>query len=531
MEKDSLNVMPDDIQRLIGREAQKSNILAARTISEIVKTTLGPKGMDKMLVSQTNEVTITNDGATILKEMQIEHPAAKIMVDIAKTQESEVGDGTTSVVMIAGKLLENAEKLLNQKVHPISIINGYKLAEKKCQEFLNELSININEDDDSLLKKIAITSMTGKGAESLKEQLSEIALNAIKQIKDENIDLSNIKIQKIKGSSIYETKLILGMILDKERISKDMPERIENAKIALFDIGLEIRNPEIETKISISSPEQLENFIEQEERFIREIVKKIVENKVNVIFCQKGVDEFAQYLLSKEKIYVCRRVSRSDMEKISRATGAKIITNLDELSESQLGYAESVEERKEDQEYYTYINGCKNPKSLTILIRGTNDYLLDEIERALEDALGVISSSIKTKKIVLGAGATDIELSKMLKDFNKTVQGKEKLAVEEFANSLEFIPLTLSENAGLDPIEILTELKTRHENNEGEAGINLLTNKIENIKDSMIFEPYRVKSQAISSATEAAIMILRIDDVIAAKEEKFNNRNQLDDYE
>jgi len=530
MEKDSLNIIPDEVQRLIGKEAQRSNILAARTISEIVKTTLGPKGMDKMLVSPTNEIIITNDGATILREMQIEHPAAKIMVDIAKTQESEVGDGTTTVVMIAGKLLENAEKLINQKVHPISIINGYRLAEKKCQEFLNKLSININENDVLLLKQIAMTSMTGKGAESLKEELSEIALNAIKQIKEEGIDLSNIKIQKIKGSSISDTKLIFGVVLDKERISKDMPEKVEDAKIALFDIGLEVRNPEIETKISISSPDQLESFIEQEERFIREIVKKIVENKINVIFCQKGVDEFAQYLLAKENIYVCRRVSRSDMEKISKATQAKIITNLDEISESQLGYAESVEEKKEGQDYYTYINGCKNPKSLTILIKGTNDYLLDEVERAIEDALGVISSSIKTKKIVLGAGATDIELSKMLREFSKSVQGKEKLALEEFANSLEFVPLTLSENAGLDPIEILTELKTKHENNEKEIGINLLTNKIENVRESMIFEPYKVKSQAISSATEAAIMILRIDDVIASKEEKFK-KNHLEDYE
>jgi thermosome len=531
MEKDNLNVLPEEIQRLIGKEAQRNNILAAKTISEIVKTTLGPKGMDKMLVSPSNEITITNDGATILKEMQIEHPAAKIMVDIAKTQELEVGDGTTSVVMIAGKLLENAEKLLNQKIHPISIINGYKISEEKSQEFLEELSIRINPEDNETLKKIAITSMTGKGIESLKTELADISLKAIQQIKEnENIDLKNIKILKIKGNSISDTNLVYGIVLDKERISKDMPERIENAKIALFDTSLELRNPEIEAKISITSPEQLEEFLEQEERYIREIVNKIVQNKINVVFCQKGIDDFAQYLLSKNNVYACRRVSRTDLEKIARATDAKIITNLGEITESQLGYAKIVEEKKEGEDYYTFIDGCKNPKSLTILIRGTNDYLLDEIERALEDSLGVISSCLKTKKILLGAGSMEIELSKKLRNFSKSVQGKERLAIEEFANALEFIPLTLAENAGLDPIEILTELKTRHENNENYIGINLLNNSLEDIRKSGIFEPYMVKSQAISSATEAAIMILRIDDIIASKEQP-KNKNPLEDYE
>ncbi|MCX6746516.1 MAG: thermosome subunit alpha [Candidatus Pacearchaeota archaeon] len=517
MTEKPVTLMPEDIQRIMGRDAQRNNILAARMVAEMVKTTLGPKGMDKMLVSPTNEITVTNDGVTILEEMQIEHPAAKMMVDIAKTQDTEVGDGTTTVVMIAGKLLENAERLLDQKIHPTVIVKGYKMAAEKAQEILNEIALRINPEDEEILKQIAMTAMTGKGAESLREKFAGIIVKAVKQIQNNGkIDLDDIKIEKSKGEGIADTELISGIVLDKEKVSNDMPFKITNAKIVLIDFPLELKNPEIDTKISISSPEQLQGFLNQEERIIKEMIKKVEDTGANVVFCQKGIDDFAQYLLSKAGIYACRRVARSDMEKLAKATGGKIVSNLNELSSSELGNSEIVEEVKHGKDVLTYVKGCKNPKALTILIHGGTDHIIDEIERAFKDGLGVVSSSLRTRLVVPGGGAIEIELARRLRHFGQSLSGREQLAVEEFASALEFIPITLAENAGLDPIDVLTELKSRHDSGEKNAGLNLFTNKIENVLEAKIIEPYQIKTQAINSATEVATMILRIDDVIAS---------------
>lgn len=521
-------LMPEDIQRLIGRDAQRNNILAAKLVSDIVKTTLGPKGMDKMLVSSTDEIIITNDGVTILDQMQIEHPAAKMMVEIAKTQESEVGDGTTSSVMIAGKLLENAEKLLDQKIHPTIITKGYRLAEEKAQEILKEVSLEISPDNDEALRQVAMTAMTGKGAEDSKEKFSGLIVNAVKAIQNNgNIDLKDIKIEKIKGSGIKDSELIFGIVLDKERISSDMPKKINQAKIMLVDFPLELKNPEIDTKISITSPEQLHNFVEGEEFEIRKMVDRILISGANVVFCQKGIDDFAQYLLAKEGIYACRRVAKSDMEKISKASSGKIISNLNEISPNYLGEAEIVEQIKKGEENFTYIRGCKNPKSVTILIHGGTEHVLDEIERAFMDGLGDVASVLETKMVVPGGGAIEIELAKRLREFAQTLEGREQLAVQEYANALEFIPITLAENAGLDPIDVLTELKAKHKAGEMNVGLNLFTNKVENVLGAKIIEPSKIKSQALSSATEVAIMILRIDDVIASKPNKRGRMNEM----
>ncbi len=510
-------LMPEDIQRIMGKDAQRNNILAARMVSEMIKTTLGPKGMDKMLVSPTNQITITNDGVTILEEMQIEHPAAKMMVDIARTQDLEVGDGTTTVVMIAGKLLENAERLLDKKIHPTVIVKGYKLAADKCQEILNEIALRIDPDNEDILKQVAMTAMTGKGAEASKEKFAEIIVKAVKQIQNNGkIDLDDIKTVKSKGDGTADTDLISGIVLDKEKISSDMPSITNNARIVLVDFPLELKNPEIDTKISISSPDQLQGFLNQEERLIREMTGKIRETNANVVFCQKGIDDFAQYLLSKAGIYACRRVAKSDMEKLAKATGGKIVSNINELSSFELGSAEVVEEIKHGSSYFTYVKGCKNPKAVTILIRGGTEHIIDEIERALKDGLGVVASSLKTKLVVPGGGAIEVELARRLRHFGQSLSGREQLAVEEFASALEFIPTTLAENAGLDPIDVLTELKSRHDAGERNAGINLFTNKVENVLEARIIEPYKIKTQAINSASEVAIMILRIDDVIAS---------------
>ena len=522
-DKQPIYILPENVERTMGKDAQRNNILAAKLVSEAVKTTLGPKGMDKMLVDSMGDITVTNDGVTILEEMQIEHPIAKMMVEIARTQDKEVGDGTTTAVMIAGRLLENAEKLLDQKIHPTVITKGYRLAAEKSQELLKNLAINI-EDNDNLLKELVFTSLASKNASAKKEKFADIIVKAVKQISESKneqnskfkIDLSNIKIEKVKGEGIEDTELIQGIVLDKEKVSVDMPSQIRNAKIALIDVALEIKTPETETKISISSPEQLQSFLEQEEKSLKDMADKIKKSGATVVFCQKGIDEVAQYYLAKEKIYACRRIPKSDMEKLARATSAKIVSNLNELNETQLGNAELVEGKKEDSDSYTYITGCKNPKALTILIRGGTEHVISEIERALKDGMGVVASVLKDKKIVPGAGAIEVELAKRLRDYSKSLNGREQFAVEEFANAMEFIPITLAENAGLDPIDILTELRARHQQGETNAGINLLTGKIEDSIVAGIIEPIRIKTQAIDSATEVAVMILRIDDVIAA---------------
>jgi len=517
-EKQPIFILPESTERTMGKDAQRNNILAAKLVADSVKTTLGPKGMDKMLVDSIGDITVTNDGVTILEQMDIEHPAAKMMVEIAKTQESEVGDGTTTAIMFAGKLLENAEKLLDMKIHPTIITKGYGLAAEKARQFLNELAVEISFEGKEDLKSIAVTAMTGKGAEIVKEKFAEIIVQAIEQIKDEdNIDLGNIKIEKNKSNRVENTELIKGLVIDKERVSMDMPRKIAGARIALVSDALELKTPEGDAKISITNPDQLQEFINRDDLRLKEIVEQVRLSGANVLFCQKGIDDVVQYYLSKNKIYACRRVSKSDMENLARATGGKIISNLNELSDVELGKAEIVEEIKQGEDAMTYVRGCENPKALTILIYGGSEHVLDEMERALKDGLGDVAAVIKSKKIVAGAGAIEIELSKRLKEFANSLSGREQLAVQEFANALEFIPNTLAENAGYDPIDVLTELKSKHDNGEKYAGINIFNNKIENSLNAGIIEPMKIKTQAISSATEVAVMILRIDDVLASK--------------
>jgi archaeal chaperonin len=525
-------VMSEEAQRVLGRDAQRNNILAARVVAETVKTTLGPKGMDKMLVDRVGNITVTNDGVTILEEMEIEHPAAKMIVEIAKTQESEVGDGTTTAVMLAGKLLENAEKLLDQKIHPTIITRGYRWAEEKAQKILPELSYEINSEEQ--LKKIAQTAMTGKGAEYMKEKFSEIIVEAIKIIAEKNkANMENIKIEKQKGGSIEDTELIKGVVIDKERVSIEMPDKITNAKIALIEEALEIKGPETETKISISSPTQLQSFLSQEDEMLRAKVDIIKKSGANVLFVQKGIDDLVQYYLAKAGIYAVRRVSKTDMQGLARATGGKIISKLSEITPVELGYAEKVEEVRIGEEGMTYVTGCKNPKALTILIRGGTEHVIDEIERAIKDALGDVSAVVKNSKVVAGGGAIEIELCKKLREFATTLKGRERLAVEEFASALEFIPTTLAENAGMDPIDILTELRANHDAGNKNAGLNLFSGKIEDTLKQGIIEPLKVKTQAVASASEVAIMILRIDDVIAAKKSSGSDGkiNSMSDYE
>ena len=515
-DKQPMYILPENVQRMLGRDAQRNNILAARLVADTVKTTLGPKGMDKMLVSSIGDITITNDGVTILQEMEIEHPAAKMLVEVAKTQEDAVGDGTTTAVILAGKLLENAEKLLDQKIHPTVIAKGYRMAAEKSQEILQKISTTISAKDDNLLKNIAMTAMTGKSAENAKEKIGDIIVKAVKQImENDNINLNNIKLEKRKGNGTSDTELIAGIVLDKERVNSDMPREIKNAKIALIDSSLEIKSPETETKISISSPEQMQAFLDQEETMLKNMVDKIKKSKATVVFCQKGIDDVAQYYLMKEGIYACRRVAKSDMEKLALATEAKIVSKLNELSEKELGFAALVEEIKTGEEGMTYIRGCKNPKALTILIRGSTEHVIDETERAIKDGLGDVAAALKEKKIVAGGGAIEVELARRLRK-ELAVKGREQLAIEQFADALESIPRILAENAGIDPIDIITELRAKHNSGEMNAGLDLFTGKIDNTLKKGIIEPLKIKTQAIQSASEVAVMILRIDDVVAS---------------
>ncbi len=516
-EKQPVYIMPENMQRTMGRDAQRNNILAAKLIAEAVKTTLGPKGMDKMLVDAAGNIIITNDGVTILEEMDIEHPAAKMMVDIAKTQENEVGDGTTTAVLLAGKLLENAEKLLDMKIHPTVIIKGYSLAAKEAEKILHELAIDVNQAQGDVLKYVAMTAMTGKGAETEKEKLATIIVKAINRVSTGNVvSLEDIKIEKCKGEGVEDSVLIEGIVLDKERVSIEMPARIDNARIALVDFALELKNPEGETRISITSPEQLQSFVDREDRLLKEMTSKIVSIGANVIFCQKGIDDVAQYYLAKAGIYACRRVPKADMIKLARATSGHIISSLNEITKEQLGKAKLVREVMHGETKMTYVEGCENPKAVSIVIRGGTDHVIDEVERAIKDGLGDIASVIKLGKIVAGAGAIEIELAKRLREFSTKLNGREQLAVEEFAKALESVPCALAENAGLDPIDIITELKSRHDKGEKYTGINLLTNKIEDVLKEGVVEPLKTKLQAVSSASEVAMMILRIDDVLAA---------------
>ncbi|AKG92463.1 thermosome subunit [Geoglobus ahangari] len=516
-------ILKEGTQRTVGRDAQRMNILAARVIAEAVRSTLGPKGMDKMLVDSLGDVVITNDGVTILKEIDVEHPAAKMVVEIAKTQENEVGDGTTTAVVIAGELLKRAEELLDNEIHPTVIANGYRLAAEKAMEILREIAIDVSKEDEETLKKIASTAMTGKGAEVAIDKLSEIVVKAVKAVAEESngkieVDTDNIKIEKRTGASVEETELIEGIVLDKEVVHPGMPKKVKNAKILVFNGALEVKETETDAKINITDPEMLQKFIEQEEKMIKDMVDKIAEAGANVVFCQKGIDDLAQYYLAKAGILAVRRVKKSDIEKIAKACGAKILTDLRDISSEDLGEAELVEEKKIGDEKMVFVTGCKNPKAVTILVRGGTEHIVDEIARGIEDALKVVAVALEDGKVVAGAGAPEIELSLRLKEWAPSLGGREQLAAEAFAAALEIIPKTLAENAGLDPIDVLVDLKAEHEKGNKYAGVDVETGKVVDMKEAGVLEPLRIKTQAIESATEVAVMLLRIDDVIAAKE-------------
>jgi len=513
-------ILPEGTQRSTGRNAQRNNIMAAKLVAETVRTTLGPKGMDKMIVDSLGDVTITNDGVTILEEMQIEHPAAKMIVEVAKTQEDEVGDGTTTAVVLAGELLKKAEDLLEQEIHPTVIAKGYRIAAEKAQEILNSIAEPVSIKDTSTLKKLAMTAMTGKGAESAKELLADLTVTAIRNVAEDRdgkifVDADDIKIEKKVGGRVEDTELVAGIVLDKEKVHSGMPRNVLNARIALVDSAIEIKNTEIDAKIQITDPNQLQSFLDMEEKMLRDMVAKIEASGANVVFCQKGIDDLAQHYLAKKGIYAARRVKKSDMEKLGKATGASIVTNLDDLSPKDLGKAGLVEEVKVGDEDMTFVRECRNPKSVTVLVKGGTEHVIDEVKRAMDDAIGDVAAALSNGRIVAGAASVEVELARELRRFADSLSGREQLAVRAFAEAIEVIPRTLAENAGLDPIDVLTELKSAHDKKRKWAGINVFTGKVMDAWQAGVLEPLKIKTQAISSASEVAIMILRIDDVIA----------------
>ncbi len=518
MPNNTNHIMPSESNRTTGINAQRTNILAAKLVAEIVRTTLGPKGMDKMLVDSVGDITVTNDGVTILSEMEIEHPTAKMIVEIAKTQEQEIGDGTTTAVILAGELLSKAEKLLDDKIHPTVITKGYKLGAEKAIDILNKLAEDIQDKD---IKNIAITAMTGKGAEGAKEILADLVSKAIKAV-DENhgnkakILKDNIRLEKRTGASIEDSQLINGIVIDKEICHGNMPKNIKNAKIALIDSALEIKTTEIDAKISITDASKMQSFLDVEEKQLRDMVDKISATGANVVLCQRGIDDLVQYFLVKKGIMAARRLKKSDIESIARATGAKIITKLSDIDKDSLGNANNIQEVIVNDEGMIHITGAKSSKVVTILIRGGSEHIIDEIKRALEDAIGDIVSALKNNKVVTGAGAIEMELSRLLRVYASTRKGREQIAVQSFAESFEIIPRTLAENAGLDPIDVLAELRSAHQGKEKNAGINVFSGKIMDACKKGVIEPLSIKLQAINSAAEVAIMILRIDDVIAS---------------
>ena len=533
-------ILKEGTTRSRGREAQRNNIMAARIIGEVLKTTLGPRGMDKMLIDSLGDITITNDGAAILDEIEVEHPAAKMMVEVAKTQDDMVGDGTTTAVVLAGELLKRAEELLDQNIHPTIIVSGYRKAAQKAIEAINTIAKPVDIEDRETLRKVALTSMASKAVGPAKEHLAEIAIDAVKQIVEQRgdrkvADIDNIQIVKKTGKGLFESQLVRGVIIDKEVVHPGMPKKIENAKIALLDCPLEIEKTEFSAEIRIRDPTQMKAFLDQETKMLKEMVEKIKAAGANVVFCQKGIDDMAQHFLAKEDILAARRVKQSDMEKLARATGGRIVTDLDDLTSQDLGAAGIVEERKIGEDKMIFVEDCKNPRSVAVLIRAGLERMVDEAERAMTDALSVVSDVIEHNKIVAGGGATEMEIAKELRDYAAKVGGREQLAIEAFADSIEIVPRTLAENAGLEPIDIIVELRTTHEKADGHPmGVNVFTGKIENMYSDGVVEPAIVKEQAVKSATESASMILRIDDVIAAtkpKEEKEKTPSETESEE
>ncbi|MCL6003080.1 MAG: thermosome subunit beta [Thermoplasmatales archaeon] len=514
-------ILKEGAKRETGKNAMQNNINAAKSIADAVKTTLGPRGMDKMLVDSLGDIVITNDGVTILKEMDIDHPAAKMMVEVSKTQDQEVGDGTTTAAILAGEFLRKAEDLLDQNVHPTVIASGYRMAAEKAKEVLNEISTPVGKEEKVLLK-IATTALNSKGASTSRKKLADIAVKSVMQVAQERgdktiVDFDDIQLVKKQGGSVDDTQLIQGVIVDKERVHPGMPVLVNKARIALLNAALEIKKPEFDTSIRIEDPESIMKFKKQEESILKNMVEKIKVTGANVILTQKGIDDLAMAYLAKDGIYAARRVKKSDIEKLAKAIGGEIITNMDDLTAKDLGNAERVEEVKIGEDHLTFVTGCKNPKAVSVLVRGGTEHVVDEVERSLVDSLHVVAAALQDGKIIPGGGAAAIEIAMKLREYSASVGGREQLAIEKFAEAIEIIPRTLSENAGLDSIGILISLKKEHADGKKNAGVDVVKGKPIDMIELGVIEPIRVGKQAIDSATDAAVMILRIDDVIATK--------------
>ncbi len=522
---DQSYVLPEGAQRVLGRDAMRINIAIGYAVANIIKTTLGPKGMDKMLVSDLGDIVITNDGATILEEMNVDHPAAKLMVEIAKTQDKEVGDGTTTSVVIAGNLLKKAGDLLDQNIHPTTIIKGYELAAKKAEETLHANSENVTSDDIEILKKIALVAMSSKGigSTSEREKLADIIVTSVKQVAEKKdgkfvIDNDLVKIEKKAGGEISDTELINGVLVDKEIVHLGMPKSVKEAKILLLDAALEIEKTETDAKIEITSPDQMDAFLRQEEKMLKDMTDKIVATGATFVFCQKGIDDLAQHYLAKKGVSAVRRVKKSDMEKLSRATGAKIESTLEDMKPADLGNAGLVEEKKVAGESMVFVRNCKDPKSVSIFIRGGTDHIVSEVERAVVDARGAVASALELGRYVIGGGSIEMIIGKALSEYATEIGGREQLAIQAFAEALESIPKTLAENAGMDAIDAIVSLRSKHKKPEGKYfGVDVINGKIADLKVAGVFEPEKVKKQAMSSATETARLVLRIDDIISSR--------------
>ena len=515
-------ILKEGSKREKGKDAQYNNIMAARAIADAVRSTLGPRGMDKMLVDSMGDVVITNDGVTILKEIDVEHPAAKMLVEVAKTQDEECGDGTTTAVILTGELLKKSVDLIDANVHPTIITAGYRMAANKAMEVLDSVAVKVEPKDRDTLLKIAKTAMMSKSISGSKDLMAQVSVDSVSNVAEKvngkwQVDMDNIQVTKKHGGSMDDTQLIPGIIVDKEPVHPGMPKRIEKAKIALLDVALEIKKTEIDAKIEITDPTQMNAFLDEEERMLRQMVDKIKKVGANVVFCQKGIDDLVQHFLAKENIYAGRRVKKGDMEKLSKATGATIISKINELDAADLGKADLVEVRKIQEEEMTFVTGCKNPKAMSILIRGGTDHVVAEIERSLDDAMSVVAVAIEDGRILTGGGSTAVEVALRLREYSSSVGGREQIAIDAYASALEVIPTALSENAGLDPIDILIEMRKSHKAGKKHAGVNVFTGQVEDMLANDVIEPFRVDKQAISSATDAAVMILRIDDVIASK--------------
>ena len=519
-------ILKDGTTRNKGKEAQRNNITAAKVIGEVLKTTLGPRGMDKMLIDGLGDITITNDGAAILDEIDVEHPAAKMMVEIAKTQDDMVGDGTTTTVVLASELLKKGEELLDQNIHPIMIVSGYRKAAQKAIEIINKASISVDIKDKKTLLKIALTSMGSKAVGGAKEHLAQISIDSVMQITEDRgdkkiADIDNIQLVKKTGKSLLETQLVNGIIIDKEIVHSGMPKNAKKAKIALLDSALEIEKTEMSAEIRIRDPNQMKAFLDQETNTLKGMAEKIKASGANVVFCQKGIDDMVQHFLAKDGIIAARRIKESDMEKLAKATGGKIVSNLDDIKSTDLGKAGIVEERKIGDDKMIFVEQCKDPHAVAILIRAGLERLVDEAERAMTDSLSVVSDVIENNKIVAGGGAVEIEVAKELRKYAPKVGGREQLAIEAFADATEIIPKTLAENAGLQSIDIIVELRAAHEKTNGKyKGVNVFKGGIMDSIEKGVIEPTVVKVQAFKSAAESAAMIMRIDDVISASKSK-----------